>query len=107
MKKLPILIWPDMLSKAEKACWTAVLGRRRLFGQTHPLYRESMLLMIDICKAQRKKELANAYEADLEAASRPDVRPVPEPAPPTDAPSLVAEVTPQRSTWFGLRKSQK
>lgn len=92
----------DRLGAIEKACQRVLLGRRRLFRKSHALYRDSMLLM-DICNAQKKPELAEAYEADLslEAPSETSLE-----APPV-IPSLDGNGTPKRSSWLGLRKSQK
>ena len=53
------------LDEADGFCRRALLGRRRIFGKEHAMYRESMLLNIEICRAQGQTEIADAYMAAL------------------------------------------
>ena len=60
----------DQIDEANAFCRRALLGRRRILGPTDPLYKESMRLTIDICRANGETELAEAYEAALSQSER-------------------------------------
>jgi hypothetical protein len=60
-----ILLHRGKLDEADQFFRRALLGRRQLYGKDRPLYRKTMIVAIEICKARGESELAEACEAAL------------------------------------------